>query len=129
MGPDDVRNWLAGREGDAWVIRLDGKPVGWIEVASVRDSCGVSVPAGTVEREVWLLPEARGKRVSTEATRLLAPHLRARGVENVLDVIWETNAPALRAAARGGFERIGRGWWEHEGEAPGWCEVWLLRLP
>jgi len=120
--------WLSERGDSAWVLLDDGVPVGWWELAPVKSSCGFAAPPGTFEREVWLAGSARGRRLVQEATRLLRPLLLDRGVRYVLGVTWEDNFSAVKALANAGFDRLGRGWWEWEGELPGWCEVWLLDL-
>lgn len=129
MTPEEARRWAAGKRGVAWVLVVDGSPVGWWEFGPVKSSCGFSLPEATFEREVWLLEEFRGRRLVREATRRLRETLLASGVRHLLGVTWESNTNAVKAMSRSGFRRLGRGWWEWGTEYPGWCEVWLGSLP
>jgi len=128
MGPVDALLWARERFGQAWVLRLDGVPIGWFEIGPVRSSCGFDLPAETREWEVWLLPEFRGRRLVRAATALLGGTLRAAGVSHLVGVTWESNVAAVRGMENAGFVRLGRGWWEYGEYTSGWCEVWLLAL-
>lgn len=121
-----ARTWLGQQQATSWVIYRFGRPVGWYSLGPVLCDCGFDLPVGALEREVWLVPDARGSRIVRTASILLADQLRDRGVTHIVGIAWEDNVSALRGMQNAGFQRLGRGWWEHENETPGWCEVWLL---
>ncbi len=128
MSDEDARSWASARENTAWVVVYEGRPVGWWEFGPVKCSCGFVLPEGTFEREVWLVEEFRGRRFIREATHLLAAELLAREVKYLVGIAWEDNRSAIHGMSRGGFDRLGRGWWRWGDEIPGWCELWLLDL-
>lgn len=128
MQNTEALTWARGRFGQAWVLRLDSTPVGWFEVGPLHSACGFQLPERTLEREVWLLPEFRGRRLVQVAMTILGGSLRAAGATHLVGVTWESNMSAVRGMANAGFTRLGRGWWEYDDEPPGWCEVWLFDL-
>jgi L-amino acid N-acyltransferase YncA len=128
MGVADAVEWSRERHGRAWVLMSREDLVGWFEVGPVRSACGFDLPAGTVEREVWLLDHARGRRLVHQAMEILREPLRTAGATHVVGVAWESNVSSVRGMRNAGFTRLGRGWWEHGGYEPGWCEVWLLEM-
>lgn len=124
---DEVSSWVAGRPGHAWALFEGATPVGWWEIAPVSDTCGFAVPSDTWEREVWLLAEARGRRVVQRATNLLLPSLRELGVEHLLGIAWSENAASIRGMTNDGFVLLGDGWWG-SAEDGGLCTVGLKSL-
>lgn len=128
MGHHDALAWAHQRLTRAWALRFEGRLVGWFEIGAVHCDCGFDLPEGTFEREVWLLAEARGRRLIRSATTELRGELLAAGATHLVGVTWESNAPAVQGMANAGFTRLGLGWWEYGEETPGWCEVWLLDL-
>jgi hypothetical protein len=120
--------WLRGCGALSWVVLLDDIPCGLYQVAELTGSIGAELPAGVLEREVWLLEAWRGLGIVRQVTALLAPTLRTGGVRGLVGVAWEGNLAAVRGMRNGGFVRFGRVWWEHPDHAPGWCEAWLLEL-
>ena len=90
----------------------------------MSDTCGFTVPAGTWEREVWLLAEARGRRVVQRATTALLPSLHALGVKHLLGIAWSDNAASIRGMTNDGFVLRGEGWWGSS-EDGGLCVVGL----
>ena len=122
----DVERWASDHRA-AWVVLDNEVPVGWWEVQPLKDSCGFALPPGTWEREVWLLPEARGRRLIQQATELLLPGLISRGVTHLAGIAWSDNSSSIQGMRNAGFEILGQGWW---GEPPngGWCVVGLLSI-
>lgn len=124
---DDVPVWAGSRPGPAWVVLDDGCPVGWFELGPVHDPCGITLPAGTWELELWLVPQARRRRLLSEVVHLLRPTLLQRGIRFVVGVAWTSNTAAVTWMHRNGFVSLGSGWWD-DGDSAGWCEVALLDL-
>jgi L-amino acid N-acyltransferase YncA len=128
LGAADAVEWSRERHGRAWVLVFGEELVGWFEVGPVRSACGFDLPVGSIEWEIWLLPQARGRRLMRRALGLLRATLRASGATHVVGVAWESNVASVRGMQNAGFTLLGHGWWEHEAYEPGWCEVWLLDL-
>ena len=121
---DDVASWVAGRPGHAWAVLEGDVPVGWWEISPVSDTCGFTVPAGTWEREVWLLAEARGRRVVQRATTVLLPSLHELRVKHLLGIAWSDNDASIRGMTNDGFVLLGEEWWGSSKDG-GLCVVGL----
>jgi RimJ/RimL family protein N-acetyltransferase len=93
--PDDEHElWLN------WVIREDGRAVGWVQ-ATVRDASASVAYA--------VLPAERGNVVASDAVRALVPWLRDRlDVTTVTAEIAEANPASEHVARAAGFERTTR---------------------
>jgi ribosomal protein S18 acetylase RimI-like enzyme len=86
--------------GGAWLIERDGAAIGYA-IATF----GYDLEFGgrdAVLTELWIDPPARGLGAGGEALSLLAPELRARGVE-ALHLQVRPDNPALRLYQRSGF--------------------------
>lgn len=118
-----ARAYLAATEGV--VLRLGGAPVG--VAAALPDPSpgdGVSVPAGSVELDMWLLPEARG-----QGPRWFNPVLAwiAERHAHLVGVTWADNHVAIEMLRWVGWQHIGTSHWRDDTMA-GDCEVFLLDL-
>jgi aminoglycoside 6'-N-acetyltransferase len=111
--PDVIRYWddrtftreqlvarLLRAEVDAFVIELDGEPVGYIQASENDDGRSGGV-------DMFLTPGARGRGIGSDAGRALALHLlRERGWTRVTADPYLWNERALRAWQSAGFEQV-----------------------
>lgn len=81
----------------AFIIELDGLPIGYIQAWADRP------PDGGID--IALKPDAQGKGFGTDATRTLALHLRAVGWQRITVDPAVKNYRALRAFEKAGFVR------------------------
>lgn len=95
----------------------------------------VTVPAGSVEIERWLLPEFRSRGLHRLAWPAMRELLLARGHRFLVGVTWESNTASQSSLLACGFERLGKSFWQAEGgssenssNSSGWCEVLLFDL-
>jgi hypothetical protein len=128
MSAEEAREYASERAGRAYIVFIDDVPVGWYEIGPIHSACGFKTPAGTFEREVWLLSAARGMRLINKTTELLRHDFLKSGITHLLDVTWDSNLPAKRGLLNSGATRLGVGLWEYPGYTSGWCEVWLTDL-
>lgn len=127
MDREAARQWALGRGELSWGIRLESEWVGWLEFKPPHPPRDIVIPSGVLEREVWLLPHARGLRVVQAAMALVMDTVRSSGAVGVVGVAWAVNTAAVFGMRNAGFERLGCSWWgdDHDG---GLCEVWMLTL-
>jgi len=105
--PDGRERWLN------WVLRRDGRAVGWAQ-ATVRDDRASVAYA--------LLPAERGKGAASDAVRTLTDWLRrTQHVREVTASIAPANAPSVRVARAAGFTPSDR---REAGEV-----VWVANAP
>ena len=127
MGTSEATRWMTARPGLAWVLVENGIPVGWWEITPLEESCGFTFPTGSWEREVWLVPEARGRRIVQRSTELLHPQLLAHGVTHLVGIAWRDNVSGIRGMQNAGFELLGEGWWGSASDG-GLCVVGVQQL-
>jgi RimJ/RimL family protein N-acetyltransferase len=120
-------HWIGERVGRGYAIHLDKQPVGWVEIDTVKDSCGFDLPAGSAEFEIWLLPHARGKHLFRRSLTAIEANLLATGVTHLVGVAWVTNHASIKAMRNSGFTILGDGWWGDLTEG-GLCTVGVLQL-
>jgi hypothetical protein len=118
--------YLNAQPDSSWVLFLDAVPCGLYLLEPVASVIGIDLPPHTFEREVWLLPEFRGRSIINSATSLLTKDLACHGVQNILSVAWESNQSAISSLDRSPLTPLGRVWWSREGFTPGWCLAYLL---
>ncbi|MDP5307649.1 GNAT family N-acetyltransferase [Paracoccus spongiarum] len=97
----DIGHWSLRGFGKFAVIR-DGRTVG---------GCGIVHPEGWPRHELtwWLLPEARGAGLATEASRAVLGWARdALGLADVETHFHDDNSAALRLTRALGGQRLGR---------------------
>lgn len=120
---DRARSYLASTEGV--VLRLGGDAVG--VAAALPDPSpgeGVAVPAGSVELDMWLLPQARG-----QGPRWFKPVLAwiAERHDTLVGVTWADNHIAVAMLIWSGWRQVGRSHWRDDTMA-GDCLVFQLDL-
>lgn len=126
---ETAREWVKTQGPLAWLINLEGTPVGFYRTGPVLSACGLKLPPDTCESEAWLLPDARGKGLIPAVTELVKPKLVAAGVKHIVAPVWETNTASNKSVKGAGFKWIGRGMWEHpDYDFSGVCEMWILTL-
>ena len=105
----------------AWVVLLDGEPVGSIGAAPRH------VP-GMAELGYWVVPRARRRGVATAAVPQAASMLFADGVERLQATVEPWNEASRRALGTAGFQREGllRAYIAYPGEPRG--DVYLYAL-
>ena len=120
MDLDAARAWAAARGPLAWAIFSGSAPVGWIEFEPFPGLPGLDLGTDVLEREVWLLPAARGRRLVRDAMDLPLDSLRPYA-SAVLALTWAHNTSAISALRNSGFQPLGSFWW---GQSPAqFCEV------
>jgi RimJ/RimL family protein N-acetyltransferase len=114
---------------DGVVLRLGSRPVGVLAVLhDPHPGEGVEIPAGSVEFEMWVLPEYRGQGMRWFP--LVASWLAQR-FHTLVGVTWSTNETAIALMRWAGWKWLGRTFWRGEGEfaeVQGSCEVFLYDL-
>lgn len=122
-----AERWANDRRTRSWVVYQDDRPVGWVEVDVVRDSCGLVIPERSRELEIWLLPHVRGLRIFQRALFALREDLVAQGVSHLVGIAWVSNHASIKAMRRSGFEILGDAWWGSTSTG-GMCTVGVLRI-
>jgi len=87
---------------DAWIIELDGAPVGYLQSWWEEDEPRRGGLDG------FLVPDARGRGLMPDAARALARSLLAAGWAHVTVDPYAWNDRALRAWAKAGFVEVSR---------------------
>jgi amino acid adenylation domain-containing protein len=130
---DSVRARAYCLANDGVIIRVGGVPVGAGLVQHEPNiGEGVTVPAGSVQLDEWLLPRYRDRGILGEAGAwpLLAEWM-ARRFDTEVSVVWEDHLAMLAILRARGYTRVGRSWWESTPDGDGtagWCEVWTYDL-
>lgn len=112
----------------SWAVLHDGSPCGLYLLRELSSGVKLDLPANCYEREVWLLPEYRGRSVVNTLTASMVQDMSAMGVDCVLALVWSSNSSAKSMHRRSGFTSQGPVWWEEPGFDPGWCEAYVLHL-
>jgi aminoglycoside 6'-N-acetyltransferase len=111
--PAEIVMRLARAGVDAWIIELDDRPVGYLQVWS-------DAP-GTGGLDMFLEPAARGRGLGPDAARTVARSLLERGWTRVTVDPYLWNESAIRAWRRAGFVDV-----EERPPDPGHTHAWLL---
>lgn len=135
-GMDAARARTYCLASDGVVIRLAGQPVGAGLVQHHPNvgelPPGVTVPAGAVQLDEWLLPRFRNHGILSEAG--VWPQLAewlARRFAYEVSVVWEDHVAMLAILQARGYQRLGRSQWQSAPDGDGtsgMCEVWLYDL-
>jgi len=110
---EDMRRRLARPDVDAYVVEADERPIGYLQVW--RDGEG----GGGLD--MFLAPEARGRKYGPDAARALAERLVREGWRRIIVDPYLWNERAIAAWERAGFERVEERPADDEHTAP-----WLL---
>jgi len=97
--PEEMRERLARREVDPYVVERDGVPIGYVQAWRGDDGGG--------GLDMFLAPAARGARAGPDAARALATYLRDQKAWTRVTVdpyVW--NDAAIRAWERAGFAAV-----------------------
>ena len=98
---DEIRARLERTDVGAYVVEADGEPVGYLQAWWEDDE---SLRGGI---DMFLVANARGRRLGPDAARALASHLTdERGWTQVTVDPYAWNEPAIRAWRRAGFELV-----------------------
>lgn len=121
---------------DGVAILVNGIPVGAGLVQQDPNvgvlPAGVTVPAGAVQLDEWLLPRFRGQAILSEtgAWPQIAEWL-SRRFRYEVSVVWEDHLAMLAILRARGYTRLGRSMWYSAQDGDGTsgpCEVWLYDL-
>lgn len=91
------------QHGYVWLIELDGAVVGYMAVCF-----GYSLEFGGRDAfvdEIYLLPEARGKGIGTQAMAVMIETCRTNGIQAVHLEVSAENEAAVAYYEKSGFER------------------------
>jgi aminoglycoside 6'-N-acetyltransferase len=97
---DEMRERLARKHVDAFVVEADGEPVGYLQAWWEEDE----PQRGGID--MFLVPSARGRGLGPDASRALAEHLLESGWTEVTVDPYVWNDAAIRAWRRAGFELV-----------------------
>jgi aminoglycoside 6'-N-acetyltransferase len=111
---EEIRERLARRDVDAWIIETDGEPVGHLQSWWAP---GVPTTGGI---DGFLIPSARGRGLMPDAGRALAETLLAEGWSSVTVDPYEWNERAIRGWAKAGFVEVSRGHPPDEDHSAAW---------
>ena len=90
----EMRERLARRDVEAWIVEADEEPVGYLQVHSTG-------------LDMFLIPPARGRGLGPDAARAMTEHLlRERGWTHVTVDPYTWNEQALRAWRKAGFVAV-----------------------
>lgn len=98
----EVRDRLARERVDAWIVEVDGAPVGFLQSWWQEDEPRRGGLDG------FLAPDARGRGLMPDAARSLALSLLDAGWAEVTVDPYAWNERAVRAWAKAGFVEISR---------------------
>ncbi len=140
MSEADAARWLKTVESSCWVVEKvadeeDGDddsaaiPIGMIAFHETGGAAGtVAVPADSVEIEWWVLASHRGRGLMDEAFKaVISGSDFSFPYSHAVAVIWKTNDPARRHAAKSGYTLAGETWYQ-DADSEGLCEVWVLPI-
>ncbi len=91
------------QHGHVWLIELDGTVVGYMAVCF-----GYSLEFGGRDAfvdEIYLLPEARGQGIGTQAMQVMIETCRSNGIQAVHLEVSPDNESAISYYEKSGFER------------------------
>lgn len=97
---EEMRGRLSRTDVDAYVIEVEGRPVGYLQAWLEEDGSG--------GLDMFLAPSERGRGYGPDAARALAAELRRRGWTRITVDPYCWNEAAIRAWRRAGFEPVER---------------------
>ena len=95
-----------------YLLEKDNSIYGWMSFSDYKPRCAYNT---TAEISIYLAESARGKGMGTEFISLGLKTLKAKGLKNVLAVIYADNSASVRL-----FKKLGFDQW---GLLPNVCEV------
>jgi aminoglycoside 6'-N-acetyltransferase len=98
---DEMRVRLARPDVDAYIVEVEGRPVGYPQAWRKGDSSGGGL-------DMFLAPGERGRGYGPDAARTLATALREQGWTRITVDPYVWNEPAIEAWRRAGFEQVER---------------------
>jgi aminoglycoside 6'-N-acetyltransferase len=108
---------LASPEVDAYIVEADEKPVGYLQAWFDGEQ------PGRGGLDMFLIPLARGRGLGPDAARTLAEYLLWSGQTHVTVDPYRSNAIAIRAWAKAGFQQV-----EEHGSDSEHSEPWVLMV-
>ena len=109
---DELRERIARRDVDSWLVEEHGVPIGYLQSWREDDTGGL---------DGFLVPAARGRGLMPDAAAALARQLLADGWPEVTVDPYAWNERAVRAWRKAGFAEISR----HPADE-GHADEWLL---
>jgi GNAT superfamily N-acetyltransferase len=105
---EGTRARLADPAQAAWMLEVDGRPVGH----ALAGPCGLPhpevTPACSELKRIYLLPQFQGAGLGTPLLRTALDWLEARKTTGALWIgVWSGNLGAQKLYARLGFEKVG----------------------
>jgi aminoglycoside 6'-N-acetyltransferase len=95
--PEQMRARLARPHVDAYIVELEGVPVGYLQAWHEGEMSGL---------DMFLVPSARGRGVGPDAARALARYLVEQGRRPVTVDPYSWNEIAVRAWVKAGFRVV-----------------------
>lgn len=92
--PDEMRERLARPDVDAYIVKAEGRPVGYLQTWREGEEGGM---------DMFLIPDARGRRYGPDAARAVATALLEQGWPRVTVDPYSWNEGAIRGWKRAGF--------------------------
>ena len=96
---EEMRSRLARPDVDAYIVEAEGRPVGYLQ--AWREGAGGGL-------DMFLIADARGQGLGSDAARALATALRAEGWTRITVDPYVWNERAIAAWKRAGFETVER---------------------
>jgi aminoglycoside 6'-N-acetyltransferase len=97
--PDEMRTRLSRPDVDAYIVEAEGRPVGYLQ--AWREGAGGGL-------DMFLIPDARGRGLGSDAASALATALRDEGWTRITVDPYVWNERAIAAWKRAGFEPVER---------------------
>jgi aminoglycoside 6'-N-acetyltransferase len=94
---EEMRARLARPHVDAYIVELDGEPVGYLQAWHADETSGL---------DMFLVPPARGRGIGPDAARALARSLVEQGRRRVTVDPYAWNDVAVRAWTKAGFRVV-----------------------
>jgi aminoglycoside 6'-N-acetyltransferase len=91
---EEMLERLARGDVDAFIVEEGGRPVGYLQVWREGDAGGL---------DMFLIPDARGRGLGSDAARAVATELTRRGWTRVTVDPYTWNEEAVRAWRKAGF--------------------------
>ena len=101
---DEVLPWVGDPRHPVLVAELEGRVVGWVAASTYRAR---ECYAGIAEFSVYVVGEARGRRVGDALMAAFIPACEAAGLWKVLSRIFPENTAPRGLCARHGFREVG----------------------
>jgi aminoglycoside 6'-N-acetyltransferase len=96
--PEEMRGRLARPDVDAYIVEAEGRPIGYLQTWRDGEEGGL---------DMFLIPDARGKRYGPDSARAMARALLDEGWARVTVDPYVWNEGAIRGWKRAGFVPIG----------------------